>query len=308
MILPLALVRTSAVAVLLAASLLGDGGLNRVRSANQYAATAQTAFRKGADATAIAAYERLATLAPLSEAARLNLAHAYFRAGQRGKARLVYATLITSKMPIRRATALGQLGLLAAAEQDYDRALTLLRTALRANARAALIRYNYEVLARWLGANSEGPPPSLLPPPGTPQPKPGGKKPQPRPADERPDGPGTAPRGTGDQPGGGDRPNAQSPRDEQRTRGDAPGDRRGETSEADPSRPPGTEGRAGNGTDAAEANNRRVQTLRARPSDASLPADQARMLLDAMRAAEEQYLQQIASPRRKAADPKKPDW
>lgn len=308
--LPLVLVRPATLAALLAAVLLGDGGLNRVRVANEYTATAQAAFQRGDALAASAAYERLAALGPLPEAARLNLAHAYFRAGQRSKARALYAALITSKVLSRRAAALGQLGLLAATEQNYDRALTLLRAALRADAGSATVRYNYEVLARWLAANPDGPPPGLQPPPGTPAPKPPGQKKQPQPAaaDERPDGPGTAPRGEGDQPGGGDRATDAARRDEQRTQGNQPGDTRGETNQPDPTRPAGTEGPAGNGQEATDVTSRRGQTLRARQPDAALPADQARMLLDAMRAAEQQYLQQLARPPRQVADPNKPDW
>ncbi len=286
----------------------GDAGLNRVRTSNRLTAEAATAAAQGRPEVAIRAYERLAELGPLPEEARLNLAHAYFRAGHLTRARATYATLSSSTTLRRRATALHQLGLVAAADLDYERALPLLRAALRAAPTEPALRASYEQLARWMAAGSQDQDDN--PPPGGP----GARRPQPRPgttgqpqaAENRPDGPGTAPRGIGERAGGGDRPTSTGDRNQRVGQGAQSGNQRGLGPSAEtnggvpPTRPTG-------GTTAADEATRRVQTQRAPQPDATIPEAQARMILEAMQAAETQYLQQL--PRRRAApDPDRPDW
>lgn len=293
-------------AVLLALPWAGGLGLNRVTTANATAARAQTAYQRGDYIAAVRAYDALAARQPLTEEGRLNLAHSLFRAGRRIRARATYAGLSTSLIPARRAVALNQLALLAVEEENPDRALDLLRRALRADPRAATIRFNYETLLRAeAGADAASPLPRLgrRPPPRA------GGQPRPQPTEAAPDGPANRPQGQGATPGGGDRdaPNAEHALD--RVRGTQPGDRHGETPEADPRRPdaPGTQTGRGQ-TTANPTQEGRFQTLRAPEPPADLPLEKAQALLDAMRTAEEQYLQQLPAPaHRKPADGK-PDW
>ncbi len=285
----------------------GDGGgLNRVRTINRLAAEAEAAYAHHYDAAAIRAYERLAELTPLPEPARLTLAHAHFRAGHRAQARAAYAPLSTSALPTRRAVALHQLGLLTAAEGNYDRALPLLRAALRADPAAPAIRASYEALARWLaaGPSDDNPPPGG---PGGPQ----QRRARPRGAESqtaqtRPGGPTSAPQGVGNRPGGGDRPDEAGGRGQSVAQGTQPGDTRGFGRE--PGGAGGAGRSAGAGTSAADPAADRVQTLRAPRPDATIPAAQARMLLEAMQAAETQYLQQLPRRARRPLDPSRPDW
>lgn len=288
----------------------GDGtGLNQIRTANRLATEAEAAYAAGRDAAAIRAYERLAELTPLPEEARLTLAHAHFRAGHLAQARAGYAPLSSSAAPARRAVAFHQLGLLAAGERDYDRALPLLRAALRADPATPAIRASYEALARWLatGPQDDNPPPGAPGNPSRPQPRPGTAG-QLRPADSRPGGPESAPKGTGRQPGGGNRPAEEGNRDEQIAQGREPGETRGFGPEpgGTGSAPPGS--RAGASARAADPDASRVHTERAPQPDATISPAQAQMLLEAMQAAETQYLQQLPRPPRRAADPNRPDW
>ncbi|MBC7448720.1 MAG: hypothetical protein H7330_11745 [Hymenobacteraceae bacterium] len=285
----------------------GSGALNRIRTANQLAAAAEAAYAHQRDAAAIDAYEHLAELTPLPEEARLTLAHAHFRLGHRAQARAGYAALSASATAGRRAVALHQLGLLAAAERDYDRALPLLRAALRLAPTAPAIRASYETLARWLaaGPTDDNPPPGGSGSAPRPQPRPDGR---PAAAETRLGGPGAAPAGTGDQPGGGDRPTATGERNQPFAQGRQPGDTRGFGPE--PGGPNGGPPSRRPRASAAAANERagRVETLRVPQPDATISAAQARMLLEAMQAAENQYLQQLPRPPRPAADPTRPDW
>ena len=285
-----------------------SGGLNRIRTANQLADKAASALSTHHYTAAIRAYEQMSELAPLPEEARLNLAHAYFRARRPAEARAAYAPLTGSADPARRAVALHQLGLLAAADRDYDRALSLLRTALRTAPSAPAVRASYETLVRWLAAGArdeEGvPPPGGLGGPPREQPRPTGR--QQRPADQRPGGPGDAPRGAGNQPGGGDRPTESGTREESLAQGGQTGGQRGlGPGGSGASLPPADAGASAN---PAGAGARRTQTLRPPQPDATIPAAQARMLLEAMQAAETQYLQQIPRGARKPTEPTRPDW
>lgn len=291
---------------LLTATLLGDGGLNRIHTANQAAVEAQAAYQRGHDEAAIRAWEQVKELGLLTEEGQLNLAHAYFRAGQASAARRAYAALTGSSLPYRRATVLNQLALLSAREANPDRALDLLRRALRADPGSAIVRANYEALLRYLAAN----PPERQPLPRLgrrPQPK-SGQSPRSGQASENPDGANQAPQGAdGRQSPTSQRPGEAGNEQRQQARGNQPGNVRGQSPGADPTgTAPGN--RAGDGTDAADPRSA-TQTLRARPTANDLPLDQARMLLDAMRAAEEQYLQQH-QPRatRRPTDRTKPDW
>jgi hypothetical protein len=197
--------------------------------------------------------------------------------------------------------------LLAAAENDYDRALPLLRAALRADPTSARLRTSYETLVRWLGAaeaQDDNPPPGGLGRPPQPRPETNG---QPRSTDPRPGGPGTAPQGFGNQAGGGDRPDANGHR-QSIAQGSSAGDQRGLGNEPAPTNPTDTPTRPGGGTTAATDATHRAQTQRAPSPDANIPPAQARMLLEAMQAAETQYLQQLPRPARRPADPTRPDW
>ncbi len=299
-----------ALPVLLALGLTGEPGLlNRIRASNGYAAEARAAYQRGDNATAIRAYEALAALGPLPEEARMNFAHACFRAGRGAAAQVAYAALSASPDLHRRAVALSQLGLLAAADEDYDRALTLLRTALRTDSGSPTIRYNYETLLRWLNQAPDNPDnPQGGSAPRRPKPKPSDQGKQERAAPDK-GGNATSPTGSGDRPGGGNRPDNAGGQSRQQAQGQQPGDQRGQSSDPNDATAPGSDGRAGRGTTAADATSQRVQTTRAQPTaNAAIPPEQARMLLDAMRAQEAQYLQQLNRTAPRPPDPTKPDW
>ncbi len=284
--------------------------LNRVRSANRLAATAEAAYAAGRPNAAIAAYERLAALGPLPDEARLTLGHAYFRVGRRSEARACYAPLSTSTTTAHRAVALQQLGLLAAAEQEYDRALPLLRAALRADPTSPVRRRNYETLARWLASATppEAPRPRLGGGDRPPPPPPGATAGQPRPAGG-PGSPGNAPQGQGRQPGGGERATDGAGRRTEMAHGSQPGTQRGFDTRTTTPDGPGPAGGANGGVTAVDpAAAARTQTHRAPPPPTDISAAQARMLLEAMQAAETQYLQQLPRPAAPAATPDRPDW
>lgn len=306
------------------------GGLTRIHDRNEAIRVGEEAYARREYGVAAAAYKRAAVdLGSQDEAVWLNLAHATARAGKGAEARQYYSRLVTSKEPAIRSVALQQLAALAAGQGDYVQAIGLLRQALVANARNPMARYNYEVLRNFLGRRATAPPPP--PPPGTD----GGPTPKSNNSQSRPgtDGPGevadpnqpqdpsATPQSrpdvagrpdanqpsanTGNSAAGGLRPGSGQQRS--MAQGTEPGSVRGlSNAETGPEAPAGSSSRGG--TEAATNAEANIQTQRARLQQLNLSQGQARQILEALHAAEQQYLQQLP---RKSTQPQpkgKPGW
>ncbi|ALD21114.1 hypothetical protein [Hymenobacter sp. DG25A] len=271
-----------------------------------------------------------------TEAILLNLAHASNRAEQLPAARAYYGRLLTSPVPRVRSVAHQQLGVLSAQRGDYAQAVRLLRLALVANPTNAAARYNYEIVSRFL---KRQPDPTIPPPqtdkPESPKPKPPADKKaddkepsqqsKPKPGQDRPgeandenqpDNPDQPPQS---RPNAQGQPKAQQPGnpagtgadgsvkpgagpEKQMAQGQQPGNTRGLSSSDAPgaNRGAGTENAA---TDAAQ-----MKTQRARLQQMQLNPAQARQILDALRATEQQYIQQLPRKAPPKASSDKPAW
>ncbi|WP_135434651.1 tetratricopeptide repeat protein [Hymenobacter fodinae] len=315
------------------------GGLTRIHDRNDAIRRGELAYARKDYSTAAEAYKEAAVrLGSQEDQVWLNLAHATARLGRSAEARGYYGHLLTSSTPATRSIALQQLAILATQKGDYAQATTLLRQALIANPRNADARFNYEVLRDYLTRRATDP---QMPPPGTdgspdverhrtpeadnaerqPQPKPGadqqGQLNDPtQPQDPR-NAPQSQPNAQGkpaqDQPSGNagnSAPNGFTPgRGEQRemASGQQPGSVKGlSNEETGPEAPGGTSNRGG--TEQAALDEAQLQTQRARLQQMNLSAGQARQLLDAMHAAEQQYLQQLPRKSTRPADKSKPGW
>ncbi|AMR26847.1 hypothetical protein A0257_06830 [Hymenobacter psoromatis] len=279
----------------------------------------------------------------------LNQAQAQAQAGQTAGARATYGRLLSPAVPAAIGSAARQqLAGLLATEHQFSQAIGLLRQALRLDPTNAEARYNYELLSQYVAGQRPPslPPPGSATPAGTPpdnQPKkdptapPGaGRSPTPAPTPgtdqpgEVPDsGPPPAGGSTGaPQPGPTGQPDRQRPTPQAGTNaggGTKPGG-------AGPARPVPT-GPAGGprqgldasnaalgksapagqghrpGTEAAPEANQQLQTQRERLKAMDLTPVQAQQLLDALRASEQQYLQQRPRPRSGTAPPPgQPTW
>ena len=270
----------------------------RVHDANEAQHQAVVAFTRQDYRAAAAAFARARELGNRSALLQLDLGHAYVRAGQPTAARAAYGQILTSSDAGLRSVARQQLAVLAATDGNYQQAVALLRQALTDNPANAAARYNYELLAPLLGRRQ---PPQLPPPPppspgqqNQSQPKPGGQ--QPKQTQTAPDasGPADAPSGGGLKPGAGE--------SREMGQGPAGGSSRGLDA--------GSSGNtAGNNASdqAATAEDNRLGT-RQRQLPGNLSEAQARQLLDALQAAEQQYLQQLPHRATRRPDPRKPAW
>ncbi|MDX5437628.1 MAG: aerotolerance protein, partial [Pontibacter sp.] len=97
----------------------------------------------------------------------------------------------------------------------------------------------------------------------------------------------------------------QGPKEREEKAGNAPGDTEGLNQNNVPelNQPQGNLS-----TDAVSEEEQRAQTRRARLRQANMSPEKAKLLLDAMRNAELQYIQQLPKRATRKADPGKPDW
>ncbi len=323
-------------------------GLAWVRDRNAAVAAGQAAYARGDAGTAATAFARAAAINRASAGAAallLNLGHAQRRAGQLAAARATYGQLLDASVPAALGSvARQQLAVLAAEAGEVAPALGLLRQALVLDPANAGARYNYEVLSAYLARHRAtpqmGPPPrSGGAPPAPKRPVPDGKSPnnQPTPSagskagtdrpglvrdpaqpasapngpsQPRPNATGAPDRGPTPTPGtmAGRRAPAPTGPTGSAPTGTQPGGSQGlnTAATAGPTAPAGR-GRAP-GTDDARATDARLQTQRERLRAMNLSPAQAQQLLDALKAQEQQYLQQVPRPAGPAVRRGQPTW
>jgi tetratricopeptide (TPR) repeat protein len=274
----------------------------------------------------------------------LNLAQAQLQAGQAAAARVTYGHLLGPAVPAAiGSTARQQLALLLAQQKQTAQAVSLLKQALLLNHANANARYNYELLSQYLAGRQPNklPAPSLSPPPApgpkstdskknkTSQPDDQGTAPSPG-AQAGTSRPGLAPTPEAEasappQPtpaGPAGQPDKQRPTESPGTSapnsfrpgsgaerplptGTQPGRQRGlDTSPTATGRSAPTGRSQRLGTEQATDADLQLQTQRERLKAMNLSPAQAQQLLDALRASEQQYLQQ--RPRARQGTPPPP--
>ena len=323
------------------------GWLTQVRDRNEAVQAGQRAYsRQQYELAAQRLAAAVATRAPRQPAPNLLLAqaHAELRAGRPAAARATYERLLTSPSAAVSSVARQQLAVLSAEGQDVAQALGLLKQALVQDPTNAVARYDFEVLSDYLEhADAEPPPP---PPTGTgghskdqqtkqqdgakdqaeknrPAEQPGTDRPgetnSPRQRDN------AAPPSPPNQPNPAGQPNTRQPT--RQPNGTARGSRGpgagtpspvASGTEAGQQRGLDLSGRAGRpapagtsarpGSEAAAPADLRLQTQRERLKAMNLSPAQARQVLDALQAQEQQYFQQQARPPAEKPDPTKPTW
>ena len=307
------------------------GGVQTITRINEYTQEAARAYNQEDYIRAIYAYEYLLNdLDAADDQLRLNLAHTYFRAGLLQKAQQQYSTLADHPTKRLRTIALLQLGNIAAEGKKYKQALALYRNALVAEPGNDAARYNYELLRKYLDKHPElekqpeeapalDTPPQLekndsLSPPAEAQPEPQPKKKPDSEGDqeEEIEKPEQADSGAQQEKGGdnqeGNTPgkqNREGSRDQEQKTGQEEGDQQGLNPNS--SFDPGQQQRSGS-SEAAGDQDKRAQTRSSRLKEVKISQEKANMLLDAMRNAELQYIQQLPKKSTQKPDPSKPDW
>ncbi|MBB6612374.1 aerotolerance protein [Pontibacter sp. Tf4] len=299
-------------AILLLLGIPGSG-IKTISRINDYADRAAKAYNREQYAEAITAYEVLLNdMEVQDDQIRLNLAHAYYNAGLLSQARDQYRLLADHPSEHIRSVVHLQLGNIAGTHKKYLQALSMYRNALLADPENDVARYNYELVKKYLALHPEKaaqdkpepqPEETQLPPPA---------------AEEQESQPKQNPDANGDQeaetetpqpdPAGkpqGQGGNGQQPQDKQKEEaaGNDPGQTKGQQFDDQHTQQPNertSSDNAASGDDRARTESNYKQV--------NISPEKARMLLNAMRDAELQYLQQLPKKAQSKPDKSKPDW
>lgn len=317
--------------------------LTWVRDRNQAVVIGTAAYKQGAASRAAAAFAAaLATQPHHAPDPRLllNLAHAQTRAGQLSPAHTTYDRLLAGSPAGLGSVARQQLAVQASQHGNIVQALSLLHQALLLDPKNSEARYNYELLSDYLARRPNSPqiaPPPPASSPGKPNSSPkknSAEKNQPAekagndrkgeinnqklapsnsmaPPERRPD---VAGQPDDQRPAsilGNAAKSGRAPVDgtpQPLAAGPAAGTERGlDLNSGSPG--PVANGRSKMpGTEAATPTDLRLQTQRERLQAMNLSPAQARQILEALRAQEQQYLQQLTRPAQQKPDPSKPTW
>ncbi|PTX18839.1 tetratricopeptide repeat protein [Pontibacter mucosus] len=297
---------------------LFSGGISVVTRINQHTQEAAIAYKRQDFIEAIASYNYLLEdLNVDDDQLRLNLAHSYYQAGLLPQATAAYQYLADHPQPRLRALAHLQLGNIYTRQKKYKRALALYKQALVTEPGNEAARYNFELLKKYLLLNPEAgiedepaedkvgsmeqkpEPPATADSPkprqnpdaqcdqqeeiDTPEPDQNGQEQQPAGSHELPEGEKEREEATGEEEG-----------DEQGQKQDNPFDKNGQQHKGS--------------AEGISAEDEMAQTRRARLRQANMSPEKARLLLDAMRNAEMQYIQQLPKQSTRQPDRSKPDW
>jgi Ca-activated chloride channel homolog len=265
--------------VLLSVLITDPGKISKINRAKE---EAKKAYQAGDYATAITKYTYLTdSLAVNEDELRLNLANAYFQVSDTASAIGHYQTLTQSNKNTIRSTAQQQIGVIKNKQGKFEEALNHFKEAIKSNPANDDARYNYELLKRKLDEE---------------------KKQEQQKQDQQQDKQ--------------DQQNDQQKKDEQKEQEKKDKDKQDqEKKDQDKNNDPDKDEKQKDDQQKEEQQNNDQQEDKKenKPSSEKLEQmkiteDKAKMILDAMKNQEIQYLQQN---KRKATQPKdknKPDW
>lgn len=127
------------------------GGLNDIATINRLKQEAEAALQQKEYQQAANYYSQLVdSLSVDDEAIRLNLAHALLMAGDTATAQRNYGLLTSSKDRSLRSVAYQQIGVVASNQKKYKEALAVFKESLKANPANEEARYDYELVKKLL--------------------------------------------------------------------------------------------------------------------------------------------------------------
>ncbi len=255
---------------------------HRIARTNRLKDRAEAAFQRSEFFQAIRYYQSLDSLSRGEGGAVLNLAHSYFRTEQPEMAEGQYARLTTDADLRLRSVAHQQMGVLAFGQEQIPQALHHAREALRANPTNADARYNYELLRKLFPDTEPNADPS---------------------SDDKHEGNTIPDEEKGEEKEGegeSQEQDGESGEDDKQ-----PGEKGDEGTPQDTDAQPGEEGKPDQDSDSSRPP---VGPNRQQLEEMNLTEEKARMILEAMRNSEIQYLQQRKHQTRKSRDPNRPDW
>jgi Ca-activated chloride channel family protein len=127
------------------------GKFDEIAQTNRYKAEGEKAFLEKRYVLAINKYNFLLDhLTPNDESIRLNLAHVYYKNNDTAEALFHYKKLTSSSNPYFSSVSNQQLGLIAALQKQNKKALIFFKEALKANPGNEDARFNYELIIKMI--------------------------------------------------------------------------------------------------------------------------------------------------------------
>jgi len=132
------------------------GVIDNIATVNRLKKEAEQAYKNGDYSTAIAHYQTLLdSLNVQDENIRLNLAHSLIQAGDTISAQRNYSSLVRSSNKNVKSVAYQQMGVIASDQQQYEDALNIFKESLKADPTNEEARYNYELVKELLKKQQE---------------------------------------------------------------------------------------------------------------------------------------------------------
>ncbi len=276
-------------AFLLASLLTVMGIIDNIAMINRLKKEAAQAFQSKDYPTVINHYRLLLdSLNVEDENIRVNLAHAYLMSGDTAAAQQNYGQLIRSDNGQIKSVAYQQLGVVTSDKQQYKEALSFFKESLKANPSNEASRYDYELVKELLKQQQQ----QKQEQQGD---NPQDQKDQQQKEDQKKE------KGKEDQKGEQGEQKEQG-KDEQQS------DKPGEEKQAD--QPQEQNSQEGQERSEGEQNKdeQSVSPVAEKLKEMNISEEKARMILDAMRNNEMQYIQQNRRKATQSRDRSKPDW
>ncbi|WPP49921.1 tetratricopeptide repeat protein [Catalinimonas niigatensis] len=132
------------------------GVIDNIATVNRLKKEAAQAYQNGDYATAIAHYQTLLDSLQVEDPnVRLNLAHSLIQAGDTISAQRNYSRLIKVEDRNVKSVAYQQMGVIASGQKQYEEALNIFKESLKANPANEEARYNYELVKELLKKQEE---------------------------------------------------------------------------------------------------------------------------------------------------------
>lgn len=264
------------------------GGFNNIATINRLKQEAEAALQQKEYAKAAQYYSRLVdSLQVTDEAVRLNLAHSLLLAGDTATAQKNYGMLTSSEDGSIKSVAYQQVGVVASAQKKYEEALATFKESLKADPTNEESRYNYELVKKLLEQQQE-------------------QQQNQEDQQQNEDKNQQSQDQKNDQQQEGDK---QEQQDQEGEKSEQEGeeDQQSDKSESqDPSEREAQEGEQNEGEKEQEEPS--VSPTAEKLKEMNISEEKARMILEAMRNNEMQYIQQNRRKPQKPRDRTKPDW
>ena len=132
------------------------GVIDNIATVNRLKKEAEQAYKNGDYATAVAHYRTLEdSLNVEDDNVRLNLAHSLIQAGDTISAQRNYSSLVRSDDDQLKSVAYQQMGIIASDKKQYEESLATFKEALKADPANEEARYNYELVKELLKKQQE---------------------------------------------------------------------------------------------------------------------------------------------------------